>query len=149
MLKLNLPSYDPKFRRRNDKIEIFDPIRKKYLILTPEEWVRQHFLNYLVSHLNYPRSLIKLESGLKYNTLQKRSDILVYNRSGSPFMLVECKAVEVKLTQKVLEQVAVYNHIISAQYLVITNGLLHYCYKVKQVENSFEFMQELPLFENL
>jgi hypothetical protein len=88
-----------------------------------------------------------MESGLKYNSLQKRSDILVYNRAGTPFMLVECKAVEVKLNQKVVEQVAVYNHIIAAQYLVITNGLLHYCYKVNAEDKSSEFLQEFPSYE--
>ncbi|CAN5513640.1 type I restriction enzyme HsdR N-terminal domain-containing protein [soil metagenome] len=146
MLNLNLPSYDPKVRRRNNKIEIFDPIRKKYILLTPEEWVRQHFVNYLVRHMHYPRSLIRMESGLKYNSLQKRSDILVYNRLGIPFMLVECKAAEVKLNQKVVEQIAVYNHIISAPYMVITNGITHYCYKKNQEDRSFEHLRDLPAF---
>ena len=149
MLELKLPTYDPRIRRRDERIEIFDPIRKKFIVLTPEEWVRQHFVNYLISHLKYPRSLIKLESGLKYNSLQKRSDILVYNRSSQPFMLVECKAVEIKLTQKVIEQIAVYNHIISASYIVITNGISHYCYKINHESRNYEVLEHLPPFDQL
>ncbi|MDQ3392669.1 MAG: type I restriction enzyme HsdR N-terminal domain-containing protein [Bacteroidota bacterium] len=147
MTDLNLPSFEAILRRQGDKYEIFDPVRKKYIILTPEEWVRQHFVNYLVNYMNYPKSLIKLEGGLKYNSLAKRSDIVVYDRKGIPFMLVECKSKDVKLTQKVVEQISVYNKKISAPYQVITNGLIHFCFKMDNVKNSFIFLEGLPDFE--
>jgi hypothetical protein len=130
-----------------EKVEIFDSIRKKYVVLTPEEWVRQHFVNYLVNHLHYPKSLIKLEGGLKYNTLSKRSDIVVYDRKGNPFMLVECKSKDVKLNQKVVNQISIYNLKIGAPYQVITNGLIHYCYRINELSKECVFLNSLPEYE--
>lgn len=147
MNDLNLPPFDANIRNKGDKYEIFDPIRKKFLILTPEEWVRQHFVNFLVHHQHYPKSLIRLEGGLKYNTLLKRSDIIVYDRCGKPFMLVECKANDVKLSQKVLEQISIYNLKIGAPYQVITNGMVHYCFKFNITTNSYIILEQLPDFD--
>lgn len=146
MNDLNLPYYKANLRKEGERVEIFDPIRKKYIVLTPEEWVRQNFVNYLVNHLNYPKSLIKLEGGLKYNTMSKRSDIVVYDRIGNPFMIVECKSTDIKLTQKVVEQISIYNLQIRAPYQVITNGLLHYCYKLEKETQKFIFLDSLPNF---
>jgi hypothetical protein len=149
MTQLNLPEFDIKLQNKDDKILVFDPIRKKYLVLTPEEWVRQHFVNFLTVHHHYPRSLIKLEGGLKYNQLQKRSDILVFDRLGQPFLLVECKAAQVKITQKVLEQAAIYNAKLKAPYMVVTNGLQHVCLQINQTNGKYVFLKELPRFEEI
>lgn len=147
MINLKLPAFEPKIRKNGEKLEIFDPIRKKFLVLTPEEWVRQHFVNFLVHHHHYPKSLIKLEGGLKYNSISKRSDIVVYDRRGTPFMLVECKANDVKLTQKVLEQISVYNLKIGAPYQVITNGMIHYCFLLNKETQCYTILDSLPAFE--
>ena len=129
MNQLNLPAYKPSLRKDRGKVYIFDIIRKKYVVLTPEEWVRQHFINYLIQELNYPKSLFRIEGSLSYNKLQKRSDILIYNREGKPWMLIECKSPTIKLTQRAFNQVAVYNMTIGAQYIAVTNGMVHYCYE--------------------
>jgi hypothetical protein len=110
MMKLNLPSFDCVVKKEEGKFLILDVIRKKYLVLTPEEWVRQHFVNYLITELNYPKSLIKIEGGLTFNKLSKRSDIVVFNRHGEPWMIVECKSPSQKINQSTLRQASVYNH---------------------------------------
>jgi len=125
MVKLNLPQFDCVLKNEDGKIFILDIIRKKYLVLTPEEWVRQHFVNYLINTLGYPRALIKVEGGLRYNALQKRSDIVVHDRDGNPWMVVECKSPELKLTQRALSQASMYNDTLKAKFLTITNGLVH------------------------
>jgi predicted type IV restriction endonuclease len=129
MYKLNLPEYNPVLRKEDGKVWIFDMIRKKYIVLTPEEWVRQHFVHYLIYHLNYPKSLFRIEGSLTYNKLQKRSDIVIHDRDGKPWMLVECKAPNIKLTQKAFNQVAVYNMTIGARYVAVTNGMMQFCFK--------------------
>ncbi len=146
MSSLNLPKFDWDIRESKGSATIFDPLRKKHIILTPEEWVRQHFVQYLIQHLLYPKSLIQLERGHAYNTLTKRTDILVYDRSGSPFMLIECKASHIKIDEKVFRQASVYNKTIQAKYLVVTNGIQHYCCHIDQASSSFTFMNELPAF---
>ncbi|MDX1628267.1 MAG: type I restriction enzyme HsdR N-terminal domain-containing protein [Fulvivirga sp.] len=143
---LNLPKIDYKIRKKDDHLEIFDIIRKKYIVLTPEEWVRQHFIHFLIIHLNYPKSLFKVESGLSYNKLHKRSDILIYNRSMEPYMLVECKSFDVSMSQKGFNQLAIYNSQINAKYLVLTNGMKHYCCTYKADSRDFQFLNEIPGF---
>ena len=118
------------------------------MVLTPEEWVRQHFLNYLINDLNYPKALIKVESGLKVNSMGKRTDIMVYNRQAKPFLLVECKSAEVALSGKVFDQLSVYNKAIRAQYLVITNGIKHYCCGMDYSSNTYQFQDQIPTFED-
>jgi hypothetical protein len=147
MVSLNLPPYDFSLKRDGDKVLILDILRKKYLLLTPEEWVRQHFVHYLVHDLGYPKSLIKIEGGLKFNSLSKRSDIVVFSREGSPWMLVECKAPDVKLRQSTIEQAATYNHTLRAQFLVITNGMTHICCEVDWSKGTTDQRQSLPSFE--
>src|SRR5262245_23759122 len=127
MVQLNLPHFDYQLKKEEGKVWIFDGIRKKYVVLTPEEWVRQHMVQYLVRELQYPRSLIRIEGGVTYNQLQKRSDILVFDREGNPWMIVECKSPEVKLSDNAMHQAATYNASHKARYLLITNGLRHFC----------------------
>ena len=129
MFKLNLPEFKVATRKEDGKVWIFDMIRKKYIVLTPEEWVRQHFIHYLINHLKYPKSLFRIEGSLTYNKLQKRSDIVIHDREGKAWMLVECKAPNIKLTQKAFNQVAVYNMTIGARYVAVTNGMVQYCFK--------------------
>lgn len=146
MSSLNLPKFDWDIRENKGSTTIFDPLRKRHIVLTPEEWVRQHFVQYLIQHLKYPKSLIQLERGHAYNTLAKRTDILIYDRSGSPYMLVECKASHIKIDEKVFQQASVYNKTIQAKYLVVTNGIQHYCCSIDHANGNFKFLQELPAF---
>ena len=146
MQKLNLPAFPYTLKEVNGKVCIFDVIRKKYLVLSPEEWVRQHFIHYLISSLKYPKSLIKVEGGLSYNQLSKRSDIVVYDRAAKPWMLVECKSPQQAINDTTLRQASVYNATLKAPYLAVTNGLLHYCTRIDWKENRFDLMQELPPF---
>ena len=144
MTALNLPPFPHQLQQQAGKTTIFDAIRKKYVVLTPEEWVRQHFIHYLISHLRYPRPLIKVEAGLHYNKMLRRSDVVVYRRDGVPFMIVECKAPAVPLSPAVFEQVAVYNQPLQAEYITVTNGLDHYCCRMDYATNSYTFMKALP-----
>ncbi len=143
---LNLPSISPKIKKEKGKVWIFDGIRKKYVVLTPEEWVRQHFVQHLIQNLHYPRSLFRVESSLTYNKLQKRSDILIRDREGKPWMLVECKSASIKLTQKAFNQIAVYNMTIGATYLAVTNGMVHYCWRAPEWGKEVVFLDKFPEF---
>lgn len=147
--KLNFPEASLKIKFDNLKPFVFDHIRKKWLVLTPEEWVRQHLINYLITHKNYPASLISLESGLKYNALIKRTDLLIYNNTGNPLLIIECKAPKVAIDQKVIEQIGVYNKTIAATYSCVTNGLKHYCWTYDELENKFNFLQQIPDFKEI
>jgi len=142
--KLNLPQFEVNIKEDNGKLFIYDCIRKKYILLTPEEWVRQHFLNLLIQHYKYPKSLIKVESGLRYNQLLKRSDIIIYDRNGNPYILIECKTSELKLNQSGFNQVSVYNKTINAKYLVLTNGLKTFCCKIESENGTYEYVNDLP-----
>lgn len=146
MFKLNLPDFNPTIRKEDGKVWIFDIIRKKYIVLTPEEWVRQHFVHYLINHLKYPKTLFRIEGSLTYNKLQKRSDIVIHDREGKPWMLVECKAPNIKLTQKAFNQVAVYNMTIGARFVAVTNGMVQYCFEpsLKGEANHLVAFPEFP-----
>jgi hypothetical protein len=143
---LNLPSYNHKLKKINDKLCIWDIIRKKNIILTPEEWVRQHFVHHLINEHQYPKSLIKLESSLDYNKRLKRTDIQVFDRDGKLFMIVECKAPYTKLSQTVFAQAAQYNHVLKAQYLTISNGMIFHCCRTDWETKQMDFIETLPLF---
>ena len=145
MEALNLPPFDYKITKSGANYLIFDALRRKNVVLTPEEWVRQHFVHYLIATLGYPKSLLSIERGTSYNTLQKRTDLCVYNQSGKPHLLVECKAAYVPITQDVVKQVSVYNQTLQAKYVVITNGMQHYCWQVDFETRKFEPLQEIPL----
>lgn len=147
-LALNLPSYQFRLRKDDNASYIFDEIRKKFLVLTPEEWVRQHFVQFLIIEKKYPRSLIKLEGGLKLNSMQKRSDILLFNNSGEKIMLVECKAPSVKISQDTFDQVARYNFTHRVKYLVVSNGMQHFCSEIDFENESYNFLRELPEYSS-
>ena len=141
---LNLPPYPFKITRKNDVVFIFDELRKKHLVLTPEEWVRQHFIQDLILSKKFPKTLIQIEGGLTLNQLQKRSDILVYNTAGEKLVLIECKAPNVKITQSVFEQASRYNSIHQAKWIVLTNGLQHVFAKMDLAKANFAFTPEMP-----
>ena len=150
MKPLNLPAFEMTIRVRNDqKQEVFDPVRKRFVTLTSEESVRQHMLNYLVHHRNFPASLIGVEVSLTYYKLKKRSDIVAFNRDGIPLLLVECKAPQVEITQEVFDQVAMYNMSFTGSYLVVTNGLTHYACKIDHDKRKWEFLPEIPEFSEI
>ena len=136
---LNLPAFEPKLREMDGKIGIFDSLRKKYLILTPEEWVRQHWINFLINHQNFPKGLVALEKGLVYNNLQKRTDLVVWNQEGKPYLLIECKAPAVKLTQKTVEQACLYHQKIHSKFLILSNGMNHL--SLEWIDEKKEFIQ--------
>lgn len=146
---LNLPPYPFKITKKNEVVFIFDELRKKHLVLTPEEWVRQHFIQYLILNKKFPRTLIQIEGGLVLNQLQKRSDILVFNNDGKKIMLIECKAPKVKITPSVFEQASRYNSIHQAKWIVLTNGLQHVYAKMNLKNGSYAFAQEMPDYMGL
>ncbi|MFC3810649.1 type I restriction enzyme HsdR N-terminal domain-containing protein [Lacihabitans lacunae] len=135
-----------KFKEIEGKQHIYDTLRNKYILLTPEEWVRQNMLWSLINELKYPKSLIKLEGGLNYNKLQKRTDIVVFDRTGKPFLLVECKAQEVPIDQKVVEQASRYNLIHKAPYICVTNGVKTFCFHIDFENNKTTQLKQLPDF---
>lgn len=142
--QLNLPVFDHKITESEGKSVIFDIIRKKNVVLTPEEWVRQHVIHLLISNYGYSRSLFQVERGTTYNSLQKRTDIVVFNREGKPHLLVECKAPEIKINQCVIEQASRYNKTINAPFLAITNGLKTFCFTVDFETGKATQIQDLP-----
>lgn len=147
MSPLNLPAVDFKVKKSDGKVWIFDGIRKKFVVLTPEEWVRQHFVHHLIHDLHYPRSLFRIEGSLSYNTLQKRSDILVYDRNGKPWMLIECKSPSIKLTQRAFNQAAMYNMTVGARYVAVTNGMVHFCFLPPRPGGEAVFLNDFPDFK--
>ncbi|ARS34730.1 type I restriction enzyme HsdR N-terminal domain-containing protein [Pontibacter actiniarum] len=143
---LNLPPFDYKVTKSDANYLIFDILRRKNVVLTPEEWVRQHMVHYLIQSLGYPKSLISIERGMSYNKLQKRTDLCVYSNQGQPHLLVECKAAHVPITQEVVKQVSVYNQTLQAPYVVITNGLQHFCWQVDFETRKYEPLQGIPSY---
>ena len=146
MQKLNFPEYLFRFKNSENKVLIFDEIRKKFVALTPEEWVRQHVVKFLLEEKKYPKSYINVEKNIKINGLTKRYDIVVFNPDGSIFLLVECKAPEVSITQNVFDQIARYNLKLNAQYLMVTNGLNNYFCQMDFENEKYIFLKELPPF---
>lgn len=128
---------------------IFDPIRRKYVKLTPEEWVRQHFINYLVVYGNYPAGLIGVEVSFRMNKMVKRLDILIHDRKGKPIMIVECKEPETKLDEKVFDQIAVYNMQFRVPFLIVTNGIQNFAFRMNFIDNSREYLELIPQYEEL
>jgi len=144
MERLNLPTYSFTIKSEGNREHIFDKIRKKYVVLTPEEWVRQNFTQYLVSEKSYPPSLIAIEKQFSYNKLSKRADIIIYSRTAHPVMMVECKAPGVSINQQVLNQLALYNLQFAVSYLVLTNGKNHYCCFLDSGNGSYSFLKDIP-----
>jgi hypothetical protein len=145
MDNLNLPAYPFRFRTSGQSKEIFDSLRKKYVLLTPEEWVRQHFIMFLKEQLNYPAGFISVERGLLLNDRKKRTDIVIHDSTGKPWMIVECKAPGVKLSQEAFYQAAAYHLKLQVKYLVVTNGMKHFCCKFEN--EKFTFTESFPGFE--
>lgn len=141
---LNLPHFDPQLQQVDGKLFIFDPLRKKYLILTPEEWVRQHWINFLIHHHAYPRGLFSLEKGLKYNQLTKRTDLVVFDRESNPYLLIECKAPGVKIDKTTLSQVMTYNSTLNCPNLALSNGQIHIFMEYSIEEAKFVQRECLP-----
>lgn len=147
MQKLNFPTYSFRFKNSENKPYIFDEIRKKFIVLTPEEWVRQHTIQYLIQEKKYPKSYINVEKLVKVNDINKRYDIVIFNSSGSINLLIECKAPEVTIKQQTFDQIAQYNLVLKAEYLMVTNGLNHY-FCIMDFENEkYTFLKELPDFK--
>jgi hypothetical protein len=146
---LNLPPYPFKITKKEEQHFIFDEVRKKHLVLTPEEWVRQHFIHYLIVEKNFPRTLIQIEGGLNLNQQQKRTDIVIFNTAGERIMVIECKAPSVKISQGVFDQAARYNSVHKAKWLVVTNGLKHCYAQIDHIGSAFKFCEELPLYTEL
>jgi hypothetical protein len=142
MIKIDYPPYQPKIKKEDNREIIFDEVRKKWVVLTPEEWVRQNFLQYLVQVKKYPASLIAVEKEIKLGDLKKRFDIVVYDATSKPWMIVECKEMNVELNKQVLDQVLRYNITMQVPYLVITNG--SYCMAFQCINNDLNELSELP-----
>lgn len=146
MMKLNLPEYPFKLKKENDKILILDEIRKMYVVCTPEEWVRQHFVKYLIHEKKYPAGLLAVEKSFTFNRLSYRADIVAHDKTGAPRMIVECKAPGINITQQAFDQAARYNFHFRVKYLILTNGMKHYCCKIDLEKNSLEMVREVPGF---
>ncbi|MBL0685866.1 type I restriction enzyme HsdR N-terminal domain-containing protein [Aquimarina mytili] len=144
MKKLNFPAYQFRFKSSENKVSIFDRIRKKFIILTPEEWVRQHIVHYLIKEKKYPESLINVEKLVKVNDLNKRYDIIIFNPDGSIYLIVECKSHSVKITQDVFDQIARYNLALDSKYLMISNGLDHYYCQMNYIDKHYTFLKDIP-----
>jgi len=149
MITLNFSLFPFKIRKTPKGDEIFDIIRKKYILLTEEEWVRQHCLAYLVTEKEYPASLIAVEKGLNVNGLKKRTDIVVFTKKGLPQLIVECKAPHIFITNEVFDQIARYNMTLKVNYLMVTNGLQHFCCIIDHQKASYRFLEEVPDYEQL
>ncbi|WP_299672506.1 type I restriction enzyme HsdR N-terminal domain-containing protein [uncultured Polaribacter sp.] len=144
MQTLNLPSYKFKLKSSENKTLIFDNLRKKYMVLTPEEWVRQHFVQYLIEEKKYPVTLIALEKQMVIHNQKKRTDILIFDKVGNHDIIVECKAPAIKITQEAFDQIARYNLKLKAKYLIVTNGLVHFYCKMDFVNKTYIFLKEIP-----
>jgi hypothetical protein len=149
MHTLNLPKYSLKLKKEGDKHFIFDSIRKKYLVLTPEEWVRQNFVEFLIQEKGYPKSLIAIEMGIEVNGRKKRCDIVLYNNTGKPQIIVECKAPSIKISQDAFDQIARYNMTLETDILIVSNGLNHFVCKMNHQDQCYNFLKETPHYSEL
>jgi hypothetical protein len=147
MKKLNFPVYSFRFKNSENKVAIFDEIRKKFILLTPEEWVRQHTVQFLLQDKKFPKSYINVEKLIKINDLSKRYDVVVFQPNGDIFLLIECKAPEVPISQNTFDQIARYNLVLKAKYLMVTNGLNHYFCKMDFENEKYIFLKEFPEYK--
>mgnify|MGYP006049148935 FL=1 len=147
MIKLNFPVYSFRFKNSENKVAIFDEIRKKFILLTPEEWVRQHTVQFLLQDKKFPKSYINVEKLIKINDLSKRYDVVVFQPNGDIFLLIECKAPEVPISQNTFDQIARYNLVLKAKYLMVTNGLNHYFCQMDFENEKYVFLKELPEYK--
>jgi len=147
MQKLNLPEFSFRIKTEGGKSFIFDALRKKFVRLTPEEWVRQNFVQFMVAHKNFPVSLITVEASVKVNSNPQRADLVVYHRGAQPLLIAEFKAPGVKISQQTFDQIVRYNMQLKVPFLVVSNGLEHYCCKINYSDGSFLFLPEIPDFK--
>lgn len=148
-IALNLPFIEQRLRVVKEQEQIFDPLRKKYVALTPEEWVRQNFVAFLINYKNFPAGLMNNEVALIQNGIKRRCDSFVADRSGNPFVIVEYKAPEVEITQKVFDQIVRYNLVLKAKYLIVSNGLHHYCCLIDYINHNYSFLPDIPTYDQL
>jgi hypothetical protein len=149
MQKLNLPEYSFRIKTIEGKVFLFDALRKKYVRLTPEEWVRQNFVQFLIVEKKYSVSLIAVEAGVKVNNNPQRADLVVFDRSGSPILVAEFKAPEIKISQQAFDQIVRYNMQLRVKYLIVSNGMDHFCCQINYADNSYVFLSEIPGFSEL
>ena len=147
MQKLNFPQYSFRFKSSENKTLVFDEIRKKFVVLTPEEWVRLHVVQFLLQEKNYPKSLINVEKQLKLNKTTKRYDIVVFNNDGSIFLIVECKAPSIPISQIAFDQIARYNLALNASFLMVSNGLEHYYCQMDYENECYVFLKDIPNYK--
>ncbi len=147
MQELNFSKFPFRFKNSENKISIFDCIRKKFVILQPEEWVRQHCIQFLIQEKKYPISLINVEKELKVNKLSKRYDIVVFNPDGSIHLIVECKAPQIAIKQEAFDQIARYNLVLKATYLMVTNGINHYYCQMDFISECYQFLKDIPEYK--
>lgn len=149
MQELNLPPFEGKIILKDDKPFILDILRRQHVALTPEEWVRQHFVHFLINHKGYPQTLMANEVQLKLNGMSRRCDTVIYDRSLQPRIIVEYKAPTVNITQKVFDQICRYNMVLQVDYLIVSNGMAHYCCKVDYANRSYQFLSEIPEYKQV
>ncbi len=149
MIKLNLPTFDIKLRGTKEHPMIFDILRKKFIALTPEEWVRQHFIHFLVEHKGYPTGLLANEVQLKVGDKQLRADSVLYSRELKPRMIIEYKAPHIPITQKVFDQITIYNMLLHVDYLIVSNGMQHYICRMDYDGKKYLFIEDIPVYEDL
>lgn len=148
-MELNLPSFNFKFSEHSSGRKIFDVIRKKYVMLTPEEWVRQHMIHYLIDFKSFPKGLMAVEKSISVDSLVRRPDIVVYDRNAKPLLIVELKSTDVKISEDTILQVAMYNKKLNVPFLILSNGLSHYCAKFDYQDNRLQFLDEILDYKQL
>ena len=149
MNELNLPPYDVKWREREGRREIFDFLRRRYVALTPEEWVRQHFVHFLVEHKGYPKGLLANELELRTGEKRLRCDTVLYDRCLRPVMIVEYKAPQIEIQQRVFDQITVYNMLLHVDYLIVSNGLQHFCCRMDYNRGTYTFLPDIPNYDEV
>ena len=149
MFRLNLPTYEIKIAQRGNKQLIFDFLRRKYVALTPEEWVRQHFVHYLIEHKDYPAGLIGNEVELNVGEKRLRCDTILYNKVAQPQMIIEYKAPQIKLQQKTFDQISAYNLLLKVDYLIVSNGMQHICCRMDYENQKYCFLEDIPNYQEL
>ena len=149
MLDLNLPPFNINVKKTDGRLSVFDRLRRKFVTLTPEEWVRQHFINYLITEKGYPQALIANEIQINLNNQKRRCDSIVYDKTISPLVIVEYKSPDVELTQAVFDQIVRYNIVLKVKYLIVSNGLSHYCCRMDYSTQTFDYLADIPTYTEL
>lgn len=148
-MPLNLPDYPLNVKKNGNRLVVFDRLRKRFVTLTPEEWVRQHFVEYLIEEKQFPAALMANEVSLTQNGIKRRCDTLVADRQGQPLVIVEYKAPEIEITQQVFDQIVRYNMVLRARYLMVSNGMTHYCCQIDYEHNTYAFLTDIPCYNDL